>query len=299
MALGAAASGDTLYKYRGPEGEWIYADRPPEGNTSVEVRELASGGDVPEVIVTQTKQDGALELTASNGYHAPVELVLGIDALSNAMPLAPDQPLRFVLPALGTGVRLFALAPSDATIEPAIRFRYTWIPGDPMSKHLPERPYRVPFAVAAAFPVSQAYPEAITHTTPDSRHAVDITMPVGTDIHAARGGVVFEVASTNFRGGVDPANAAAANLVRILHADGTFAVYAHLNWNTIRVQPGDVVQRGQYIADSGNTGFTSGPHLHFAVQRNRGMGIESLPFTFEGPNGAEVVPQTGVELVAY
>jgi murein DD-endopeptidase MepM/ murein hydrolase activator NlpD len=77
-------------------------------------------------------------------------------------------------------------------------------------------------------------------------------MPVGTDIHAARGGVVFEVASTNFRGGVDPErDAASANIVRILHDDGTHAVYAHLNWNSIRVKPGDTVERGEYIADSG------------------------------------------------
>lgn len=299
LALGAAASADTLYKYRGPHGEWIYADRPPAGDTAVEIRELESGEDDPEVIVSQRLQEDGLQLTASNGYHAPVELVLGIDALANAMPLGPDQPLRFILPPMGREVPLFGLEPSAAGAQPEIRFRYTWIPGDPLSEHRPDEPYRVPFAAAAAFRVAQAYPQAITHNTPDSRYAVDIRMPVGTDIYAARGGIVFEVASSNFRGGLDPANAASANLVRILHDDGTFAVYAHLNWNTIRVELGDVVKRGEYIADSGNTGFTSGPHLHFAVQRNRGMGIESLPFAFEGANGAGVVPQTGIELVAY
>lgn len=299
LTFAATALGNSLYKYRGPDGEWIYADRPPEEATGVEVRELVSGGGDPEVIVSHRRQEGGLQLTASNGYHAPVELVLGIDALSDALPLPPDQPLRFVLPALGDEVRLFTLIPSAAGRQPDIRYRYTWVPGDPLSEHRPDRPYRVPFTVAAAYTVSQAYPQAITHDTPDSRHAVDISMPVGTDIHAARGGVVFEVASTNFRGGVDPADAPAANLVRILHDDGTYAVYAHLNWNTIRVRPGDVVSRGEYIADSGNTGFTSGPHLHFAVLHNRGMGTESLPVVFEGPNGSEVAPETGVELVAH
>lgn len=299
LALAAPAPGDTLYRYRGPDGEWIYADRPPGDGSDVEVRELPGTWGTAEVVVAHDVGDAGLQLTASNGFHAPVELVLGIDALANAMPLAPDQPLRFVLPARGTDVPLFTLARSGTGGEPEIRYRYTWLPGDPLSEHRPERPYRVPYAVAAAYAVSQAFPEAVTHDTPDSRHAVDISMPVGTDIHAARAGVVFEVASTHFRGGTDPAHAAAANLVRILHEDGTFAVYAHLNWNTIRVRPGDEVRRGEYIADSGNTGFTSGPHLHFAVLRNRGLGIESLPFAFEGPNGTEVVPETGVELVAY
>jgi murein DD-endopeptidase MepM/ murein hydrolase activator NlpD len=46
------------------------------------------------------------------------------------------------------------------------------------------------------------------------------------------------------------------------------AVYAHLQLDSIRVQPGRVVLMGEQIARSGNTGFSSGPHLHFAVQRN-------------------------------
>jgi len=87
--------------------------------------------------------------------------------------------------------------------------------------------------------------------------------------------------------------------VRILHDDGTIAVYAHLNRNSIRVRPGERVRAGQYIADSGNTGLSSGPHLHFAVQRNAGMRIEALPVEFEGPNSRSIVPATGNVLTAY
>ena len=125
-------------------------------------------------------------------------------------------------------------------------------------------------------------------------------MPIGTDIYAARGGKVVEVASTNYRAGPDPQEeGASANLVRIMHDDGTFAVYAHLNWNTIRVKPGDDVERGEYIADSGNTGFSTGPHLHFVVLANRGLRHESLPVVFQGPNTAEVTAEMGTPLVAY
>ena len=148
--------------------------------------------------------------------------------------------------------------------------------------------------------VSQSFPIGVTHNTADSYYAVDFVMPIGTDIYAAREGLVVEVASSNYRAGPDPEeDGASSNLVRILHEDGTYAVYAHLNWNTIRVLPGDEVKRGEYIADSGNTGFSTGPHLHFVVLRNNGMRVESLPILFEGPNGAEVEPRSGQELTAY
>ncbi len=297
-AVAGTAAADLLYKYRGQDGEWIFSDRPPDGDQEVEIRDVSYGRKRPEVTVSHRIIDGRLQLTGSNGYYAPVELVLGIDSIANAVLPGPGQPLRFVVPARGT-IELFALEPIAPGAQPQMRYRYTWVMGDPTSVHEPERAYRVPYAVATAFRVTQAFPHSETHTTPDSRYAVDLSMPVGTGIYAARAGTVFEVTSTNFEGGTDPENAAAANIVHILHEDGTYAVYAHLNWNSIRVRPGDVVRRGEYIADSGNTGFSSGPHLHFAVLRNRGMGVESLPVVFEGANGRDVTPETGMELAAY
>ena len=125
-------------------------------------------------------------------------------------------------------------------------------------------------------------------------------MPIGTDVVAALSGVVFDVASDNFRAGLDfTHDGPAANVVRILHDDGTYAIYAHLNWNTIRVRPGQRVARGEYIANSGNTGYSSGPHLHFAVVRNTGMRTESLPVDFQGPNSRPVSPSTGAVITAY
>jgi murein DD-endopeptidase MepM/ murein hydrolase activator NlpD len=64
------------------------------------------------------------------------------------------------------------------------------------------------------------------------------------------------------------------------------------------VRPGDRVRRGEYIAESGNTGFSSGPHLHFAVLRNIGLRAESVPVTFQGATGP-VQPATGMTLTAY
>lgn len=299
LCLGTASSSQSLYKYRGPDGDWVYSDRAPPGDEAVEVRELPGAPVSPRVTVTHEFADGHMRLMARNDYYAPVELILGIDDLRNMQRPDSQQALRWVLePQSDSEIMSLGAVPDAGT--PTIAYRYTWIAGEPAVEHAPDRPYRAPFAVAGSFLVSQAFPDAATHVSADSRHAVDIVMPIGTGVYAARGGIVFEIAGTNYRGGVDrERDAAAANLVRILHDDGTYAEYAHLNWNSIRVKPGDVVSRGEYIADSGNTGFSSGPHLHFAVIRNLGMRVESVPVVFEGPNAGEVVPVTGARLTAY
>ena len=68
------------------------------------------------------------------------------------------------------------------------------------------------------------------------------------------------------------------------------AVYAHLQPNSLRVRLGTKVSRGQWIANSGNTGFSNGPHLHFVIQLNAGMTLESLPFRFATPIGSTMTP---------
>ena len=152
---------------------------------------------------------------------------------------------------------------------------------------------------AQSFPITQAYPDAMTHVDAANRYAVDIALPEQTPIYAARAGRVINVAHEHFKGGVSAAMVDEANFVQILHDDDTVAIYAHLHWDSIRVRPGQQVQRGEYIADSGNTGFSSGPHLHFAVTRNAGLRPESVPVAFAGPNGEAVVPKTGARLQAY
>ena len=74
-------------------------------------------------------------------------------------------------------------------------------------------------------------------------------------------------------------------MVRLVHEDGAMSVYAHLKADGVLVRVGQHVRAGQQIGLSGNTGFTTGPHLHFAVQANRGMRLESIPFRMRGPQG--------------
>jgi len=95
--------------------------------------------------------------------------------------------------------------------------------------------------------------------------------------------VVMQVESDFDKAGLDLEKyGGRANYVRILHDDGTMGLYAHLRPEGVLVRVGQRVRQGQQIGLSGNTGFTSGPHLHFAVQVNRGMNLLSIPFRMPG-----------------
>jgi len=84
-----------------------------------------------------------------------------------------------------------------------------------------------------------------------------------------------------------------ANHILILHEDGTLGVYSHLSPNHTTVSFGQRVDAGTLIGYSGNTGYSSGPHLHFAVLVNARTSdgttsYISIPATFvnDAPNHA-------------
>lgn len=106
----------------------------------------------------------------------------------------------------------------------------------------------------------------------------------------------MEVDNDFYKGGIDETYSSKANSIRILHTDGSMAVYAHLEEDKAQVYPGLKVAAGQLIGYSGNTGFTSGPHLHFAIQINKGMTLASVPFVFLNSMGQAEEPVAGARL---
>jgi murein DD-endopeptidase MepM/ murein hydrolase activator NlpD len=119
-----------------------------------------------------------------------------------------------------------------------------------------------------------------------NEYAYDWAMPVGTTVCAAREGVVVGVRQDSDAGGPYPVFFKCANYVVIRHSDGTYAEYLHLKTDGVRVALGATVQAGQPIGLSGNTGFTSQPHLHFAVFRlGDGLKHETLPVAIKTKAG--------------
>ena len=299
IAFDSVVAAQALYKYRGEDGEWIYADRPPVDGAVDEIRSLTPRLASSGVAVRHEIVGRSLRFSVRNDYYAPVEFILDFEAIRGLERPHPEARLHWVLPPQSDTSLLELGMLADGT-APHAEYRYSYAAGDPAAEHRPEEPYRVPFAVAADFPITQAYPHVTTHNTPDSKYAIDFAMPIGTDIFAARAGVVFDVVNGHYGGGTDlQRDLPRANVVRILHDDGTFAIYGHLSWRSIRVRRGQRVQRGEFIAESGNTGFSTGPHLHFAVVRNTGMAVESVPVQFLDVDFSAVNPAMGSVLTAY
>ena len=86
----------------------------------------------------------------------------------------------------------------------------------------------------------------------------DWSAPIGTPILAAGRGVI-EVAKRK---------GAYGNYVRIRHANGYQTAYAHMSRFQPGIRPGVKVRQGQVIGYVGNTGLSSGPHLHYEVLVN-------------------------------
>ncbi len=294
--LAGTALAQTIYIWEDENGITHYTDRPPDSEQDVTTqRAVAEPQDI--VQIRKTGPDESPVWLFVNRIHGPVTVRVALAEAENVVS-EPELPAEFVLGSLEER-ELVTLGAFDERRSWRYRFQTEAVPGRVGAQHQPSEPYRPPFAPGTSFRIGQAFDGEHSHDTPASRHAVDIAMPIGTPVHAARAGVVMDLARYFHASGDDLRRfGPRANYVRILHDDGSMAVYAHLDYEGVDVRLGQQVRRGQRIGRSGNTGFSTGPHLHFVVQVNRGMELRSVPFEFAGPEGKGQQPAFGLEFAA-
>lgn len=128
-----------------------------------------------------------------------------------------------------------------------------------LTKHaatLARQPTAMPIASAAQVSSTYGWRRHPFHSELSAHEGLDFAAPLGTPILAASGGVVRTAA---YQGGF-------GNLIEIDHGDGLLTRYAHAK--VLLVKKGDLVARGQLIAQVGSTGLSTGPHLHFEVRKH-------------------------------
>jgi murein DD-endopeptidase MepM/ murein hydrolase activator NlpD len=153
--------------------------------------------------------------------------------------------------------------------------------------------YRLPYGDDVSYPIIQGYGAKLSHRGAE-RFTLDFGMPVGTRVYAARDGLVALLEDSHDVSCAREECGRYANFVVVLHTDGTTGEYFHLERGSIQVRAGQRVERGQYLARSGNTGFSTAPHLHFGVYRTgRDRRLESLAIRFQTRSGTIHLPRSG------
>jgi murein DD-endopeptidase MepM/ murein hydrolase activator NlpD len=234
--------------------------------------------------LSRREEGTRIAVDARNDCHVPVVLVLSFEldnlrpsrALPAEVALAPGQHEHVVDLVVVRQDR-----PSGYRAASSVR-----VGGEPRPD--PSARYAFPFGGDRPRKLSQGTLGGPTHQG-IHRYSFDFELPIGTPVLAARDGVVFQVQDGYGEGGAG-VGGEHGNLVVIWHADGTFGLYGHLR-EGVCAREGEAVRAGDFLAWSGNSGYTTGPHLHFGVGIAAGENgeIETLPILFTG----EVVPEEG------
>jgi murein DD-endopeptidase MepM/ murein hydrolase activator NlpD len=210
-------------------------------------------------------KDSEVKLVLENKTHKPLSFALFLQP-DNLKRFNPDT-LRLNQP-MTKNLVLFP-RPTDAW-----SYQYRIHYGHEHHEHDDDYLYTLPYARGSTYPVTQSHVNISTHHR-GNLYAIDWEMPRGAAVHAARDGVV--VSTYQLSADSSLTGEATANHIWIQHADGTIGKYLHLDTAGVQVAEGQSIHAGERIGGAGNTGFSSGSHLHFSVSS---LGGENLYQTF-------------------
>ncbi|MBV7268494.1 M23 family metallopeptidase [Winogradskyella luteola] len=232
--------------------------------------------------VSYTKKDSkdSLHINLINNTYTPIKITLEArDSLKKFIRVEPYS----ILPPKDSLINVIAIPklkiPDSSDFKFGSYIKFYSVYGDPKTiKPDLDYLYTLPFSKGKKYKVTQSFNGKKSHNSIKSKYAIDFNLKIGDTVCAARGGIVVKTIS-HFKksGGKDYIRK--ANKIVLMHSDGTYSNYVHLDFNGVMVNEGDIVKAGEAIGISGNTGYSGGPHLHFVVRKEDDIAI---PVYFKG-----------------
>ena len=258
------------------------------------VKKTAQIGSRNSVILSaENNGAGGYEFEAENLNPYTVTMSIDFESLTN-LKTSGKVPLFIEIPGRSKK-RVMELSRISSALGVDYRSSYGWVRGSAFAIHQDNYLYKLPFYQGASVNVSQGYHGETSHKGL-SAYAVDFPVPVGTPIYAAREGVVVGSDGSSNLGGGNPEYRKFANYVVIEHSDGTMGNYYHLKQGGAVAVIGQKVAKGDLIGYSGNTGYSSGPHLHFSVSKVDPISMRrpmNLPIKIQTLQGIVTLPRKG------
>ena len=216
-----------------------------------------------------------------NPSYLPIEIMATLDESNNvSADIAPIISLPPKSQKFG-----FKVCITNPSAPWSYKYSFISAIGFSTNMHTGDSKYFLPFKAGESYDVTQGETGTFSHFG-DFLYSVDFGLLEGTEFTAMRDGKVVFVKEDSNEGGPDRSFTDKANFIWVLHNDGSIGRYVHLKQNGALVNVGDKIKAKDVIGLSGNTGFTSGPHLHVQVVLPKGFdGEEKIPIRFKDAEG--------------